>query len=157
MQLSVYRLITSAAPRKFFHRSAFNQIRSPPLMAHLKVALEQDIRCEDVVKIAEKAAEAIISVYNSKVGSTASAPIRSFHLSTTHRTHRTLNWSFLQDEDWNVERKADNSPLTRADQEANTIICAGLAALGEFYRSTHNTIELLCSFWLPKTDSLPFL
>ena len=36
----------------------------------------------------------------------------------------------MQDEDWNVERKADNSPLTRADQEANAVICAGLAALG---------------------------
>lgn len=68
-------------------------------MASLKISLEQNIRCEDVVKIAEKAAEAIMAVYNSK------------------------------DEDWNVERKADNSPLTRADQEANAVICAGLTAL----------------------------
>lgn len=35
----------------------------------------------------------------------------------------------MQEENWNKERKADNSPLTRADQEANTLICAGLAAL----------------------------
>jgi hypothetical protein len=38
--------------------------------------------------------------------------------------------ALLQDEDWNVERKADNSPLTRADQEANAVICAGLARIG---------------------------
>jgi len=37
-----------------------------------------------------------------------------------------------QDEDWNVEMKADDSPLTRADREANAVICDGLAALGVF-------------------------
>jgi len=31
-----------------------------------------------------------------------------------------------------VEMKADNSPLTRADQEANAVICQGLSALGTF-------------------------
>ena len=36
-------------------------------MASLKVSLEQNIRCEDIVKLAEKAAEAIMAVYNSKV------------------------------------------------------------------------------------------
>ena len=37
-----------------------------------------------------------------------------------------------QDEDWNVEMKADDSPLTRADREANAVICDGLAALGMY-------------------------
>lgn len=37
-----------------------------------------------------------------------------------------------QDEDWNVEMKADDSPLTRADREANAVICDGLSALGMF-------------------------
>ena len=43
-------------------------------MAHLKVSLTQDIQCEDVVKIAEKAAEAILAVYNSKVGTLICIP-----------------------------------------------------------------------------------
>lgn len=29
-----------------------------------------------------------------------------------------------------MEMKADNSPLTRADQEANAVICQGLSCLG---------------------------
>ena len=37
----------------------------------------------------------------------------------------------IQAESWNVEAKADDSPLTRADQEANAIICEGLARIGE--------------------------
>ena len=41
-------------------------------------------------------------------------------------------WLPLQGETWDVERKDDNSPLTRADKEANAIICAGLAAIGRF-------------------------
>jgi 3'-phosphoadenosine 5'-phosphosulfate (PAPS) 3'-phosphatase len=35
--------------------------------------------------------------------------------------------------------KADNSPLTRADQEANAVICQGLVALGMFW------INVLCA------------
>ena len=31
-----------------------------------------------------------------------------------------------------MEMKADNSPLTRADQEANAVICQGLSILGTF-------------------------
>lgn len=37
-------------------------------MAALNLTIEQHIACEDVVAIAEKAAEAILAVYNSKVG-----------------------------------------------------------------------------------------
>ena len=32
--------------------------------------------------------------------------------------------------DWEVQAKADDSPLTRADREANAVICAGLARIG---------------------------
>lgn len=38
--------------------------------------------------------------------------------------------SCTQTEEWQVEQKADNSPLTRADREANAVICEGLAQLG---------------------------
>ena len=30
---------------------------------------------------------------------------------------------YAQDGQWEVEQKADNSPLTRADREANSLIC----------------------------------
>lgn len=30
---------------------------------------------------------------------------------------------YRQEEGWEVEQKADNSPLTRADREANAVIC----------------------------------
>jgi 3'(2'), 5'-bisphosphate nucleotidase len=36
-------------------------------------------------------------------------------------------------EGWEVEAKADNSPLTRADREANTVICEGLEKLATQY------------------------
>ncbi|MBR9922753.1 MAG: 3'(2'),5'-bisphosphate nucleotidase CysQ [Bacteroidetes bacterium] len=36
---------------------------------------------------------------------------------------------YEEEADWNVETKADNSPLTRADRESNTVICDGLKAL----------------------------
>lgn len=35
-----------------------------------------------------------------------------------------------QAESWDVEHKADDSPLTRADREANAVICEGLARIG---------------------------
>lgn len=65
----------------------------------LSLSIEQTITAEAVVEIAERAAQAILNVYDSK------------------------------DEDWNVEMKADDSPLTRADREANAVICEGLARL----------------------------
>lgn len=65
----------------------------------LSLSIEQTITAEAVVAIAERAAQAILNVYDSK------------------------------DEDWNVEMKADDSPLTRADREANAVICEGLARL----------------------------
>lgn len=66
----------------------------------LTLAIEQTIRCEDVVAIADAASEAILRVYNAG------------------------------EEAWGVEAKADASPLTRADQDANDVICAGLARIG---------------------------
>ena len=46
------------------------------------------------------------------------------------------SWTaLLQNETWNVEKKDDNSPLTRADKEANAIICAGLESIGTFWRN----------------------
>ena len=39
----------------------------------------------------------------------------------------------VQAESWNVEHKADESPLTRADKEANAVICDGLARIGGYW------------------------
>lgn len=41
--------------------------RRSSIMAALDIDLKQHIKCEDVVKIAENAAAAIMAVYNSKV------------------------------------------------------------------------------------------
>lgn len=65
----------------------------------LTVDLQEKIDCKDVVAIAEQAAVAILKIYNSEM------------------------------ENWEVEKKADASPLTRADREANTVICEGLARI----------------------------
>ena len=65
----------------------------------LSLSIEQAITADAVVEIAQRAAQAILNVYDSK------------------------------DEDWNVEMKADDSPLTRADRDANAVICEGLARL----------------------------
>lgn len=65
----------------------------------LDVSLSQHIDCQQVVAIARQACEAILKVYNSEA------------------------------ESWNVEHKADESPLTRADREANAVICDGLARI----------------------------
>jgi hypothetical protein len=73
MQFLAYRVIKvarSPPSGKIFNRSSHRISASFATMASLKVSLEQNIRCEDVVKIAEKAAEAILSVYNSKVSKT---------------------------------------------------------------------------------------
>lgn len=41
----------------------------------------------------------------------------------------------VQAESWNVESKADDSPLTRADKDANAVICDGLARIGRHQAS----------------------
>jgi hypothetical protein len=64
----VSKLVRNPVAGKLFNRSSHRiSLHSPLAMASLKLSLEQNIRCEDVVKIAEKAAEAILAVYNSKV------------------------------------------------------------------------------------------
>lgn len=65
----------------------------------LEIMVKQRVDCQQVVQIAKAACEAILRVYNSEADS------------------------------WNVEQKADSSPLTRADQEANAVICDGLARI----------------------------
>ncbi|KAL6769422.1 hypothetical protein ACKKBG_A30950 [Auxenochlorella protothecoides x Auxenochlorella symbiontica] len=66
-------------------------------MHKLHVELRFDIDVQEVVAIAEVAAQAILRVYHA--------------------------------ENPEVEIKADQSPLTRADREANSIICSGLTQL----------------------------
>lgn len=68
-------------------------------MAPHKFTIEQSVDVQDVVKIAEQAAEVIMKIYETPT------------------------------EDWGVEAKADDSPLTLADQNANTVICEALARL----------------------------
>lgn len=65
----------------------------------LHIKLTQHVDCQQVVGIARAACDAILRVYNSEA------------------------------ETWGVERKADESPLTRADKEANAVICDGLAQI----------------------------
>ncbi|KAI3432334.1 hypothetical protein D9Q98_003892 [Chlorella vulgaris] len=65
----------------------------------LRVELSHTVNCQDVVKIARDACHVILRVYHSKA------------------------------ESWNVEHKADDSPLTRADKDANAVICDGLARI----------------------------
>lgn len=55
-----------------------------------------EVPVEAVIKATEDAGKAILEVYNSEVSK------------------------------WDVEIKSDSSPLTRADKEANTIICSAL-------------------------------
>jgi hypothetical protein len=50
----------------------------------------------------------------------------------------------MQAETWDVECKADHSPLTRADREANNIICEGLTRIGEQQRWTHVRLAAAC-------------
>jgi hypothetical protein len=68
----VFKAARNPQSGKLFNRSS-HRISVHPFvtMASLKVSLEQNIQCEDVVKIAQKAAEAILAVYNSKVSNSS--------------------------------------------------------------------------------------
>lgn len=46
---------------------------------------------------------------------------------------------------WEVEQKADSSPLTRADREANTLICGALAFRAFSARRSVRVRELGCA------------
>lgn len=107
----------------------------------LSLDLHQEVICEEVIVIAEKAADAILSVYNSKVYIHITCSLAAQGTSPDLLFPHTAP---IQDEDWNVERKSDNSPLTRADREANAIICEGLAALGTVQKKT-SIIGTSCS------------
>lgn len=74
--------------------------RGPPKNMAIKMVLEQEIQVDDVVQVAEQAGKKILEIYEG------------------------------EKESWNVEHKDDNSPLTRADKEANRIICDALLKLG---------------------------
>lgn len=69
--------------------------------APLRFSVDVSVDVEGVIKAARDAAAVILSIYEGE----ASA--------------------------WEMEQKADSSPLTRADREANTLICgAPLKPLG---------------------------
>jgi 3'(2'), 5'-bisphosphate nucleotidase len=59
----------------------------------LDIRLDVSIDVEAVIAAARAAGDVILGIYNGEA------------------------------EQWQVEQKADNSPLTRADREANTVIC----------------------------------
>lgn len=65
-----------------------------------EVSLVQRIDVSDVVRVAVDAGKKILEIYHG------------------------------EPDQWDVERKSDASPLTRADQEANRIICDALGKLG---------------------------
>lgn len=103
----------------------------------LELSLKQRVACDDVVQIAKQACEAILRVYNSEVREARRPPqFRLFHppplappATAATRCNRDP-MHHVQAGSWDVERKADDSPLTRADREANTVICDGLARIG---------------------------
>ena len=124
----------------------------------LDLALKQRVECAAVVAIARQACDAILRVYNSEACgargsrwlSTAAAVGRRRFIGSSGggRSWRrasagraapptpALRGCFPrcplrpQAEAWDVERKADDSPLTRADRDANAVICEGLARIG---------------------------
>mmetsp|Transcript_30816 Transcript_30816/g.68267 ORF Transcript_30816/g.68267 Transcript_30816/m.68267 type:complete len:306 (+) Transcript_30816:120-1037(+) len=62
----------------------------------LEIQLTVQVAVEEVISAAQAAGKAILDIYSSEVSK------------------------------WDVELKSDNSPLTRADKEANKVICAAL-------------------------------
>jgi 3'(2'), 5'-bisphosphate nucleotidase len=92
--------------------------------------LSQNIDVNDVISIAEQAAKVILEVYASKVRPTAQFLIIITFKSPLPATIQPLFSSPpLQTDDWDVQAKSDDSPLTRADKEANAVICDGLARI----------------------------
>ncbi len=106
----------------------------------LDIRLSQHVECQDVVDIARQACEAILKVYNGEASlAWASHPAArlvpcSLPAAASRRAQLGVTAIFflhpLQAESWNVEHKADESPLTRADKDANAVICDGLARIG---------------------------
>lgn len=67
--------------------------RAATMAAPLELTLQLSVDVEGVIAAARAAGEAILRIYDGDA------------------------------EDWGVEHKADSSPLTRADKEANAVIC----------------------------------
>ena len=105
----------------------------------LELQVQQTVNCGDVVAIAEAAGAAIMAVYATEVCAQEGVGGVGRHVEGgggARRRRPPDAFSFTrplersQTEDWGVQAKADNSPLTRADKEANAVICAGLARIG---------------------------
>lgn len=107
----------------------------------LELNIVQRVACSDVVAIARQACEAILRVYNSEARAielAAASTARNRCAAARRRSSLRLPAAHVwlssvpppQAESWDVERKADDSPLTRADREANAVICEGLARIG---------------------------
>eukprot|EP00955_Chlamydomonas_euryale_P044909 353000-Chlamydomonas_euryale.AAC.13 len=79
-----------------------------------------------VIATAEAAGEAILSVYNSEVRIPAMKFIIHVKRYVKGPAARSVHPGTLQASKWEVELKADNSPLTKADTMANQIICREL-------------------------------
>ena len=94
----------------------------------LTLQIEQKIEVQSVIEIAEQAAAAILKIYNGEVGQPQGRGAGRRPLRGGGRLTRPRR--FLQAEAWQVEQKADSSPLTRADRDANAVICEGLARIG---------------------------
>eukprot|EP00899_Mesostigma_viride_P021995 jgi/Mesvir1/2980/Mv09606-RA.1 len=67
--------------------------------AAYQCTLDVSVQAEDLIRIAREAGQAILNIYNG------------------------------DKDDWEVKSKSDSSPLTRADQDANAIICDALARI----------------------------
>ena len=100
----------------------------------LHVKLTQQIDVQQVVGIARAACDTILRVYTAEVRCriTQSACTQSFTCGAPAIADGSACGPHaLQADSWDVQHKADDSPLTRADKEANAVICAGLARIGE--------------------------
>ena len=73
---------------------------SSPAAAALSFSVDVSIDVEGVIKAARDAAAVILAIYEGEAGA------------------------------WELEQKADSSPLTRADREANALICGAAAWAG---------------------------
>ena len=148
-----------AAPLNHHPKLPTHRWRSAAARMSLSIQLTQQVDCQDVVSIAKQACEAILQVYNSEVRSPSAGLLRqpgsngdrssgcpqAAGSGATMRPPDGRLWTrppaacpprscccccCVQTESWNVEHKADESPLTRADKEANAVICDGLARIG---------------------------
>ena len=103
--------------------------------------LKVDVPVEEVIATAQAAGRAILKIYNSEVGfacallevSLSQACRRPFPEHCAPPKRHTLGPApcrcVLQASTWEVQLKSDASPLTRADRDANAVICQALQNL----------------------------